>query len=127
MFRFRAKDVMIKEVFTVHPGSTLKEAVKTILSKGISGLPVVDDSGKVIGIITEKDIINYMISGNLHHALVSEAMSKNIVSVHTDTDLTKIALLFSEKGIKRVPVIDDGKLVGIISRRDMIRSIANEE
>jgi len=101
--------------------------VKIILKKGISGLPVIDNSNKIIGILTEKDIINYMISGNLNHALASEAMSTNIISVSSDTDLTKIALLFCEKGIKRVPVIDNGKLVGIISRRDMIRSITNEE
>ncbi|HAM38119.1 MAG: hypothetical protein A2474_00035 [Elusimicrobia bacterium RIFOXYC2_FULL_34_12] len=127
MFRFKAKDVMIKKVVTIHPESSLKEAVKIILKKGISGLPVIDNSNKIIGILTEKDIINYMISGNLNHALASEAMSTNIISVSSDTDLTKIALLFCEKGIKRVPVIDNGKLVGIISRRDMIRSITNEE
>ncbi|HAX62291.1 MAG TPA: hypothetical protein DCX95_07055 [Elusimicrobia bacterium] len=119
----KAKDVMTKNVVTIKADILLKDAIRILVGKGISGVPVVDDSGKVTGILSEKDIMNYMFSGNLSTTVVSEAMTKNVVSMTSDTDLDKVALLISEKKFRRVPVIDNGKLVGIISRRDIIRSL----
>ncbi len=122
----KAKDVMTKNVVTIKADILLKDAIRILVGKGISGVPVVDDSGKVTGILSEKDIINYMFSGNLNTAVVSEAMTKNIISMTSDTDLDKVALLISEKKFRRVPIIDNGKLTGIISRRDIIRSLLSE-
>jgi len=122
----KAKDVMTKNVITIKQDVPLKEVIRVLVDKGISGVPVVDNSNNVVGILSEKDIMNYMFSGNLNTAVVSEAMTKNLISMTSDADLDKVALLISEKKFRRVPIIDNGKLTGIISRRDIIRSLLSE-
>ena len=122
----KACDVMTKDVVTVKPDILLKDAIRILVGKGISGLPVVDDSNGIVGMLSESDIINYMFSGHSHVTAVSEAMSKKITSVASDTDLDKIALIIGEKKFRRIPIVDNGKLVGIVSRRDIIRSLLKE-
>ena len=117
----KAKDVMTKDVITISPDVTLKDAIELLLEKKISGMPVVDKKGKMIGIISEKDILNFAFSGNLSITKVSEAMSKNIISFPPNEDVDSIALTISENQFRRVPIIQEGKVVGIVSRRDIIR------
>jgi CBS domain-containing protein len=119
----KAKDVMTKEVITISPDATLIDAIELLIAKGISGMPVLDADEKVIGIISEKDILNFAFSGNLRMTKVKEAMTKNVVSFSSDTDIDKISLCISENKFRRVPIIDEGKLVGILSRRDIIRML----
>jgi len=117
----KAKDVMTKDVITISPDATLADAIELLVAKEISGMPVVDADEKVIGIISEKDILNFAFSGNLRNTKVKEAMSKEVYSFSSDTDIDKISLCLSENKFRRVPIIDNGKLVGIVSRRDIIR------
>ena len=117
----KAKDVMTKKVITISPDATLSDTIKLLLEKKISGMPVVDSKGKMIGIISEKDILNFAFSGNLNNTRVVEVMTKDVVSFTSDTDINTITLAIGENKFRRVPIIDGGKLVGIISRRDIIR------
>jgi len=119
----KAKDVMIKEVVTITPDATLADAIELLVARCVSGLPVLDANKKVVGIISEKDILNFIFSGNLRITKVEEAMTKNVISFTSDTDIEKITLCISENKFRRVPIIDNGKLVGIISRRNIIRRV----
>ena len=118
----KAKDVMSKEIITISPGATLADAVELLLAKEISGMPVVDNSEKMIGIISEKDILNFAFSGNLRVTRVKEAMTENVTSFSPDADVDSIALAISHHQFRRVPIVKDGKVVGIISRRDILRA-----
>ncbi|MFC1500860.1 HPP family protein [Elusimicrobiota bacterium] len=120
----KAKDIMTTEkIFTIGPDEILDEAIKKLVKNKVSGVPVVDENKKVIGMISEKDILNFMFSGNVKQTKVSEAMSTNVTMFSPDTDIDKISLVMGEKKIRRVPIVEDGKLVGIISRRSIIRIV----
>ncbi len=115
-----AKDIMTQDVVTVTPDTRLQEVAKILAEKKISGLVVVDGD-KVVGIVSEADILK---AGDMTKT-AGEVMAKDVVSVSPDTDVAEIARILTDKGIKRVPVIDEsGKLVGIVSRADIVRSMA---
>ncbi|MDD5686528.1 MAG: CBS domain-containing protein [Elusimicrobia bacterium] len=121
----KAKDVMTKKVVTISKDATLMDVMELLESKRITGIPVVDTGEKVIGIITEKDILNFAFtfSSNLRFMKVEEAMTKKVVSFTSDTDIDKISSCFTKSNFRRVPIIDGDKLVGIISRRDILHSL----
>ena len=113
-----AKDIMTKKVITVMPLTTVKNLAKTLSGNNISGVPVVDQRGKVMGIVSEADVVAK--SGKQ----VKGIMSKNVVSVNEETEVEEIARLLAAHRFNRVPVLRQGKLVGIVSRADIIRAIA---
>ncbi len=117
----QAQEVMTREVVSISPEATLSDAIELLLARKISGLPVVDHEGKIIGIISEKDILNFAFSGNLHNTRVEEAMTAKIVSFPPEASIDSIALAISQHQFRRVPIVLEGKVVGIVSRRDIIR------
>jgi CBS domain-containing protein len=121
MKMLKAKDVMTKEVITISSDATLADAIELLMAKEISGMPVINSKGEMIGIISEKDILNFAFSGNLHNTKVKEAMSKNVTSFPPDADVDSIALAIGHRQFRRVPIVEEGKVVGIVSRRDIIR------
>jgi CBS domain-containing protein len=120
-----AKDVMTRDVICISPETTLKDTVKVLVDNKVSGMPVCDSQGAVVGVISERDILNFIFSGNVDNTTVREAMSTNVLSFPSDTPIDKISLAMGEKQIRRVPIIDSGKLVGIISRRSILRTVLN--
>ncbi|MBU3955955.1 CBS domain-containing protein [bacterium] len=117
-----AKDVMSTEVEMLNENSTLADAVSKLLTNEISGMPVVDAQGRLIGVISEKDIFDMAFSGKLHETKAVEAMTREVVSFPPETDIRIIAKALSEKNYRRVPIINSsGLVVGIVSRRDILK------
>jgi CBS domain-containing protein len=143
----KAMDVMVRDVITVKPGDDVAEAVKLLAEHDVSALPVVDDAGTVVGVISEADLmrrgeigtekhrswwLEAMTPGVIlakefakeHGCKVDEIMSDTVVSASEETPLGEIAALLEKHRIKRVPVLRDGKLVGIVSRANLIQALA---
>ncbi|MBC7332989.1 MAG: CBS domain-containing protein [Actinobacteria bacterium] len=144
-----AKHIMTKKVITIGKDATVKELSELLIKNKISGVPVVDDNKKVIGMITEADIIKK--ESSLPYPLsfgfafirdlssltktteeflktpVEEVMTRNVKVVNEDTPLSKIVNIMINNNINRVPVVDkNNRLVGIITRADIIRSMISK-
>lgn len=125
MIEKKASQIMTKAVVSATQDMSLKEAISLLLRYHISGMPVIDDESNLVGIITEKDVINATFDGNASWTKVKEVMSKDLTFFRPDTDIIEIAECFINKKIRRVPIVEDKKVIGIISRRDILREILN--
>ena len=114
----QARDIMTPNVVTVTPGASIQEAARQLSDYHISGMPVIDGDGRVIGVVSEADIITKT------GATVERIMSRRVVSVQEDTPVDEIAQLLTSKRIKRVPVMAGDRLLGIVSRADIVRMMA---
>lgn len=145
----RALDVMTTDVITVDPEMTVQSLAALLAERGISGAPVVDAAGNLVGIISEGDLLHRAEIGTArrhrvrrrswwldhfasdlardyvksHGRTVKEIMTREVVTVTEDTDLAEVASLLEARRIKRVPVMHDGKVVGIISRSNIVRAV----
>lgn len=145
----KVKDFMIKDVISTHPGEHLKDIMKTFVEKKIGGMPVVDDTGKLLGMITDGDILRAMKPRDLQiydfftfimyvekqelESLMKDmaemdvlkiAKRNGIVTVSPDDDMEQAMVLLAKHHFKKLPVVDkDHKVVGVISRGDVIRNI----
>ncbi len=113
-----AKDIMTKDVIAVNPLTPVKSLAKILSKNHISGAPVVDKSGKVLGVVSEADILAR--SGKQ----VKSIMSKRVIGVIEDTPVEEIASLMTTHKVKRIPIMRGEKLAGIVSRADIVRAIA---
>ena len=116
-----ARDIMTIKVCTTSPEASVQEVAQLLYQKRISGVPVVNVDGMIIGIITEADIIS---KANREGLRVADIMSHEIIAVSEETPVSEIARLLTERKIKRVPVLREGKLVGIVSRADIVHAVA---
>ncbi|TYQ16782.1 UNVERIFIED_CONTAM: CBS-domain-containing membrane protein [Acetivibrio alkalicellulosi] len=146
----KAKDIMSRDVITVKKDATVEEIAQILTEKNISGVPVVDDNNKILGIVTEKDMLYKNVEPHFPPVVeilgglvflksvkkyneelkklvatkAEEIMTKKVITVDEDHDIDSIAVLMVEKDVKRIPVVKDSVLVGIISRADIVRYIA---
>ena len=116
-----ARDIMTSNVYTIRPEASAQDAAQLLSQKRISGLPVVNPDGRIIGIVTEADIISKV---NREGLLVADIMSHEVIAVEEETSVSEIASLLANRRIKRVPVVEKGKLVGIVSRADIVNAVA---
>ena len=143
----KAQDIMTREVATVRPETSVREIAALMMEKNISGVPVVSDDGAIVGIVSEGDLLHRAEVGTerkhkwwfqifadsdaaareyakAHGLSARDVMSRYVISVRDDADLRDVADILDSHRIKRVPVLHDGRLVGIISRRDLVRALS---
>jgi CBS domain-containing protein len=113
-----ARDIMSREIVTVASDMLVEDAAKLLAYHNISGMPVEDPDGKVVGIVSEADVIGHIGS------IVSDVMTEEVISVGEAATVEEIATLLATHRIKRVPVMDNGQLRGMVSRSDIVRAIA---
>jgi predicted transcriptional regulator len=121
-----ARDIMVKKLITLNPEMDIFEAIDLLLKHRISGAPVVDEDNMLIGIFSEKNCMSVLLEGaysQLPSTAVFAFMSTNICTVSEETDLLTIAQTFRSQPYRRLPVLRDGKLIGQISRRDILKSV----
>lgn len=144
----RAHDVMTANVVTVTPDLSVRDAAALLLERRISGAPVLAADGSLLGIISEGDLLRRVEIGTdptrrarwldffsaradadayvKSHALhVEDVMTRNVISVDEETTLSEIASLMESRGVKRVPVLRDGRVVGIVSRANLLQALAS--
>lgn len=140
----RVRDLMTADVITVGRDASLKEAARRMIEAGVSGLAVTDDDG-LAGVITEADFVKSesdrrpkkrarVLSWFSHDVevpklerLVGDVMTSDVVTISPEADHAEAARLMQTKRIKRLPVVDDGELIGIVSRSDILRAFARPD
>lgn len=121
-----ASVVMIVEVVTVAASDSAEDAVRILLQHEISGAPVLDDSGQLVGVISEYQLLAVLYDQQLKGVSVRDLMTSEVMSVCEETPLTEVADLLIAHRIRRLPVVRRGRLVGLISRRDLLRFAISE-
>ena len=120
-------DVMQPEVEVVRPDSTLREAIIILCETGISGAPVLDQNGKLVGIISEYALMDVLFDTELKDVKVSAYMTTDVHRINEEDSLTQAVHMFAIYGVRRLPVMRGEELVGIISRRDLMHACLDLE
>lgn len=124
----KVQDYMMTDVITVTPDTEITRVISILVENDISGLLVTDARGRVVGIVTERDCIGTAVNSGYFDQLggpVSDYMTSPVESVSPDDNLVDLAVRMTHSSFRRFPVLQDGRLVGIISRRDVLRSLAH--
>jgi CBS domain-containing protein len=118
-----ARDIMTDRVVTIGPDAFLQEAIEIIMVREVSGLPVVDEGHRLVGIITEFALLATAYDPTTACDKVGQHMTAEVLSVNADDPIRKVADQFIVHRVRRVPVLDRGRLVGLISRRDVLKAV----
>lgn len=118
---WRVEDVMTDRFVAVGPESTVDEAISLLLEHRVSGLPVIDAQNQLLGVISEIDIISLVYEADLEEAVVGDYMTRDIQTLDAEASLDDAAGQMCATTVRRFPVVREGRLVGILSRRDLIR------
>lgn len=119
-------DYMTRKPVTVNPEADIHEAIALLLKHQISGMPVIDGEGSLVGFLSEKDCLDAFLSAEYHEwpaALAKDLMSREVATVEPETGIMKTAEVFSKKGFHQLPVMQQDRLVGQISRKAVIQAI----
>lgn len=145
----KVKEIMTRDVTSISPNANAKDALNLLLKMQISGLPVIDDKGKLMGMFTEKDILRTVLPSyiervgkfvyeenpksikkkfeDLLNLTVSQLMRKDVITIDEDTSLCEVAHLMLTQNVRRIPVLNkEKKVTGIITREDIVRAYAKE-
>ena len=148
-----AREVMTVKVVTVDKNRPLREIAKLLLERGISAVPVLDDKGSLVGMVSEGDLVrptslkdrqrqewwlemlaagstlspDFVASVAANDRTAKDVMTQNVISVSEDTPVTQIAELLEKHRIKRVPVLKDGRIIGIVSRANLLHTLVSPQ
>jgi CBS domain-containing protein len=124
----KARDIMQRPVLATTTRASVRDIASQLVGNGFSGMPVAERDGTVVGVVTEADIIKALVEGKPLETLTAyDIMSTNPTTVDVEAPLGEVMRLLHENQILRVPVTDRGRLVGIISRSDTIKSVLEPE
>lgn len=144
----QVRDVMVAPVVTVKPSATVQEVAKLFLERKISAAPVLDDKGQLVGIVSEGDLLHRVEAGTERHRSwwlerfvendtlaadyikahgrkASDVMTPSVITASPQTPLYEVASLMEKNAIKRVPILENGQLVGIVSRANLLQAVAS--
>jgi CBS domain-containing protein len=119
--------IMTPELVTLGPDASIEEAIETLLAKEISGLPVVDETGRLVGVITEFALLAVAYDQRVKDHTVAQHMTRDVISVDVNDPLSRVADVCIVHRVRRVPVMQNGRLVGLIARRDVLRALAGKD
>jgi CBS domain-containing protein len=142
------RDVMVAPVITVGPSATVQEVAKLLLEKQISAVPVLDNNGKLVGIVSEGDLLHRVEAGTERHRSwwlrvltesdtlaaeyvkshsrkVSDVMTRDVITTSPQAPLHEVAALMEKNAVKRLPVLENGQLVGVVSRANLLQAVAS--
>lgn len=137
----RAEDLMTRSVVTVRPGTPAKEAARLLVDRGFTALPVVDDEDRLLGVVTEHDLLRNrllpdpraLVHGEPPEPVapaspsVAEVMTTDVVTAAPTTHATALSRMMLDRRVRSVPVLSGDRLLGIVTRRDLLRSIARDD
>jgi CBS domain-containing protein len=115
--------IMTPNPTTVRPEASIEEAIELLLAQGISGLPVTDKDDRLVGVITEFALLAVAYDKRVKNHTVSQHMTRELITVDVDDPISLVADLCIVHRVRRVPVLQDGRMVGLIARRDVLRSL----
>lgn len=118
-----ARDIMTRHVVFVDPDEPIEHAIDLMLRHGVSGLVVVNSCCELLGVITEFDILDIINDPETERTMVYHFMTRDPKSVDVETSIFELGQIFKRKSVRRYPVLEDGKVVGIVSRRELVRFV----
>ncbi len=144
----KASDVMVSNVITAKPDACVQDVAKLLLENRISAVPIVDERGALVGVVSEGDLMRHVETGAArrrpwwlqmmmgsealadayvkeHARKVADLMTRKVITANPDTSLSDVARLLERNGIKRVPIVKNEKIVGIVSRANLLRALAS--
>lgn len=120
---FQVKNIMMTHVVSVSVDDTIDQAIYLMVKHRISGLPVLDEHGALQGIVSEFDLLELICEGHTEQGKISQYMSADIVSVNEDDNWVHVVDVLRSHRVRRLPVLRDGRLVGIVTRHDLLHAI----
>ncbi len=123
-----AREIMTTQLVTLQPKMTVEDAIKTLLQHSISGAPVVDEDGKLLGVLSEFDCLRAIANEQFHEdhdesGVVEDLMTRGGETIGPEADLFQVAQTFVSLRVRRLPVLDGDRLLGQVSRRDVLRAL----
>jgi CBS domain-containing protein len=119
----KVKDLMTKRVVTVPEDMDIECICNILVKNSLSGVPVINNKSKIVGFVSERDLISVIASGDFQDKKAKDFMCKKVTTVREDSSVSQVTKIFAVKPIRHLPVVKKGEVIGIISRRDVVKRL----